>query len=238
MSSEKNNIKLTRKYNNSLRIRSMTICSILLSFYCIFSFFCNSYFPIPFLGSFLNLDISLVFLIPIVFICKKEWWISSAIISGLFNFLWSGIGGWVGAIFNILVNIFTLTSFWIVKILIFKKDGKEVKYLKTKILLSLFVCLILITLFNCIINGFIFTPLYWWTFSIINQPSFILAQQAYESDESMKVWLLFFDNYWDGIFALYSAFNFLKFGVVFVILFPVIIILYNSKIIQEYLPQE
>lgn len=216
--------------NETIRIRSMTITSIMLGFYAIFAFFGNSYFPIPFLGNFLNMDISLVFLIPLVFICNAKWWLSAAVISGFFNFLWAGAGGYVGALFNIVLNTLTLTSFFISKCLIIKK----LTNIKLRILILLFVNLLTVILMNCTLNGLFFTPLYWMTYQIIKTPFFIEASNVYNNSDSLKSWLLFIPDYWTGIFGLYSAFNLLKFGVICLLLFPILIVIYKSNIVNSY----
>lgn len=218
--------------NETIRIRSMTLTSVMLGFYLIFAFFCNTYLPIPFLGGFLNFDISLFFLIPLVFICSSKWWVSAGIIGGLMCFIWAGSGGWVGAIFNIVVNLLTLGSFFVLKIVFIDLTSK--KFLVFKLLLILFLSLIIIIFINCLLNGLIFTPLYWWTYSIIKIPSFVEAENTYNSNDSLRVWLLFVPKYWDGIFALYSAFNLLKFGVISILMFPLLLIMYKSNIVNNY----
>lgn len=219
--------------DNAVRLRSMTITAVCLAFYAIFAFFCNTYLPLPFLANFLNLDISLVFLIPLVFICPIKWWISSSLISGFFNFLWASSGGWVGALFNVIVNFTTLLVFYFLNIFLLERK-KNKKHFVFYLILSLIIALVVLVLFNCFINGIFFTPLYWWSFGIITSPSFLFAQQAYESYDSLKVWLLFIPNYWDGIMTLYSIFNSLKFGITFVLLFPLLIVIFKSKIVNHF----
>lgn len=216
---------------DSVKTKSMTLSAMSLSFYTIFAFIGNTYFPLPIFGNFLNLDISLVFLIPLAFMCSVKWWFTSAFLSGFFNFLWAGAGGWIGAIFNVMVNVFTLFVFWGLKKLIIK-NNKE-KLLKIKIALVIFISTIICILFNCVINGILFTPLYWWSYQI-GPASFIEMEKIYNSTESLHGYLLFIPKYWPAIFATYGSFNLLKFGLVGILLFPLIIIMYKSKIIYRY----
>lgn len=217
-------------YKNKLSIKSMALTSIMLALNAIFSFVSNTYLPLPFLSSFLTFDISLIFLVPIIFLCDKKWWIIASFGSGLFTFLWSGVGGWVGAIFNVIVNVcFSFLFFCSKKI--YTKDNK---LNKKSFIFSLVVKLIIIILFNCLLNGFLFTPLYWWTFNVINSPNFLLAEKIYNSNESLRLYLFYMPNYWSGIFTLYSLFSLLKFGAIFLLSIPLVMLMYKTNVINSF----
>ncbi|MCF0217460.1 MAG: hypothetical protein HUJ42_00235 [Malacoplasma sp.] len=238
---------------SSIQIRSMVITAMLLALYIIFAAIGNLYFKMTFLASFLNLDISLIFLIPLVFICRWQWWMFAAIAGGLANFIWAGVGGYIGAIYNVVLNVITLSFVFLLKFLLFDKQNKKainedannlvnnnqserLKYWKiVAICIISFAYSILV---NCVLNGIIFTPLYMNLYmpkSFVSV-SFIEVEKIYNNtnNSDARAMLLYIPNYWTGIFALYSAFNGIKFSIVFLVLIPILIMLDKTNIVNRY----
>lgn len=193
------------------------------------SFLGNTYFPISFLGNYLNLDLSLVFIIPLIFACGLYWSNFAGIVCALFVFAWSANGGWIGVIFNIVVNVAIINFIYLIYFVCLKKT-KLIFYIK--LLITFVLTLIFMMLFCSATNGILFTPLYWQWYGYMKTISFIEAEKIY--NQNPTIWLLYIPNYWGGIFALYSSFNAFKFATVFIILYPALCSLIRAKIIDKY----
>lgn len=235
---------------NSIRIRSMVITAMMLALYIIFSWIGNQFFNLAFLASFLNLDISLIFLIPLVFICNWRWWLFAAIVGGAADFLYAGAGAWIGAIYNIVLNVTTLSfifllKFWIIDNNFFIKENNNQKnylniFLKfeSKAFIVCFISFLFSVFINCLLNGLIFTPLYMNLYLSYIFPNawFINVENIYNSSSGAEArwFLLFIPDYWTGIFALYSAFNAIKFGIVLILIYPILLLLFKTDIANNY----
>lgn len=208
------------------KIRKITITSCLLSISLLLSFITN-FIKISFLGSFLTLDLSMVFIIPLIFICGFYSAFFSATIVGLFSFFWSD-SSWVGALINIFVNIVVVIVIKVISIFILRKTNFVWIRLIIVFTLSLFFICLIVSFFNAIF----FQPLYWWLFGYIQSPSFIEASNKYNSEPN--IFLLFIDEYWKGTFALYTIFNSIKFFIVFFITLCPLHIIIKHKLAQKY----
>ncbi|MDE6429252.1 MAG: hypothetical protein K2K18_01930, partial [Malacoplasma sp.] len=236
---------------NSIRIRSMVITAMMLSLYIIFAWLGNQFFNLAFLANFLNLDISLLFLIPLVFICNWRWWLFAAIMGGVSTFMYAGAGVWIGAVYNIVLNLVTLSFIYLLKIFIvdnnyFLKRAKDKKNNLLKVFfkfefqagLIAVITFIFSVFINCLLNGLIFTPLYMNLYlnNIFPNAWFIDVENIYNSSSGQEArwFLLFIPNYWTGIFALYSAFNAIKFGIVLILIYPVLLLLFKTNLASDY----
>lgn len=225
----------------SYSIRSMCITAIMLALYMIFCYIGNTFFSLAFLADFLKLDFSLVFLIILVFVCKWQWWLFAGIVGGLANFLWGGSSsGYIGPLFNVVLNILTLSFLFLMKFVFIPKDINTLKQTKNKFhfgieLRILVICIITFfysILINCLLNGIIFTPLYMQLYYHYDSVWFIDVAKKYNKNPNAL--LLFIPDYWTGIFALYSAFNAIKFGLVLTMSFALLILRYRTNIVDNY----
>lgn len=222
-------MKSHEKHNISLRIKKMVITSIFIALSIITSFSTN-FISLPFLASFLTLDISLIFIIALLVITSYYWALFAGITLGCFSFIWSS-GIWIGAVFNIIVNVFTITIIWIFDKYVFK----NIKNYWLKWGYNLISTLIIITFSFTLLNGILFQPLWWWFFNTpLKSISFIEAEFLYNNNFISHAFLLWMPNYWSGIFALYTSFNLFKFSIVFLIAFPAINVLIKSGMIEKY----
>ncbi|MDE7075329.1 MAG: hypothetical protein K2O21_01680 [Malacoplasma sp.] len=236
---------------NSIRIRSMAITAMMLALYIIFAWIGNQFFHLAFLASFLNLDISLIFLIPLVFICNWRWWLFAAIVGGVSTFMYAGAGAWIGAVYNIVLNVVTLSFVFWLKIWIIDKNYffKKINNQKKENLKFLFkfefkaglisiITFVFSVFINSLLNGLIFTPLYmnFYFSDIFPNAWFIDVQNIYNSSfgENARWFLLFIPDYWSGVFALYSAFNAIKFGVVILLIYPILLLLFKTNLASDY----
>lgn len=217
----------------TLKIRKMTLTACFLAIAILMSYIGNTYMPLSFLGNYLNLDISLVFIIPIIFACGLYWSNFAGIVAALFIFAWQGDGVWIGPVFNIVVNIVIVNLIYLLYFQCFKKINLS---FYIKLLITFIVMWIFLIIFCSFINGILFTPLYWQYFGFIKTPSFIDAEKSY--NQNPNIYLLYIPTYWAGIFGLYSIFNGLKFGIVFVILYPVLVGLIKANVFDKYFFQQ
>lgn len=208
------------------KIRTITITSCLLSV-SLFTSFITNFIKISFLGSFLTLDISLVFIIPLIFICGFYSSFFTSIIVGAFSIFWSD-GSWVGTLVNIFVNIIVVLVISIFKLFLFKKNKQILLKIIIMFVFSLPIICIIISFFNAIL----FQPLYWWVFGYIKTPSLIEAINKYNS--SPNIFLLFINDYWKGTFTLYTIFNSIKLFITFFISICPLNIIIKQRFKEKY----
>jgi riboflavin transporter FmnP len=113
-----------------------------------------------------------------------------------------------------------------------KKGNKDSDYFNeyAKYLIASFTALILTTVIMTTLNGLIVTPLYWKEFKIVRSSDLTTVINKYESDKSLQLLLFGIRGYWKGIFALYTSFNLIKFGISWFFL----IILYRVAYFNNY----
>lgn len=216
--------------HRTILIRSMCVTGLLLGL-SIITNMTTDLIKLTFLGSFLSLDLSLIFIIPIVFICKFRWGFFAAFLLGCFSFIHSGFSSWVGPLFNIMINIFVVSIIYIFYFVLFKniKINKKIK-----LIFSLILSFIFIILFSCLINGLIFTPLYVSLYSQNNIYASFLELQKIENYPIYAPYVLGIKNYWLGIFAIYSSFNAIKFSIVLLFTYISVSWLLKNKIVDKY----
>ncbi|MEG0879400.1 MAG: hypothetical protein RSE95_01900 [Malacoplasma sp.] len=220
----------SKKINVNWHIKKIAITSIFLALAILTSLGTN-FVKIGFLADFLSLDISLIFIIPLIFICSYYWAAFGAIVLSLFTFLWPG-NIWIGVVFNLIVNITFVTLVWLFHKFI------NIKLISNKSL-SLTINLVLSTLISSLfftwLNGMLFQPLWWWFYGLSNNSvSFVEVAKLYNLGIISNSLLLWIPNYWGGIFALYISFNLLKFTIISIITFSLVMILFKSNIIERF----
>lgn len=212
--------------NETKKIRIMTITSCLLSISILLSFLTN-FIKLSFLGSFLTLDLSMVFIIPLIFICGFYSALFSSFVVGALSFFWSD-GTWVGTIVNIFVNVTVVIIIQIFSFLFLKKRN----YIWFRLMIIFIFSLLIICAFISFFNAIFFQPLYWWVFGFLKTPSLIEAINKYNNNPN--IFLLFIDDYWKGTFTLYTIFNLIKFSIVFFITICPSHIIIKHKLSEKY----
>lgn len=222
-SNEKN-----KKMNANIHIKHMVITSIFLALAILTSFGTN-FIKISFLGDFLSLDISLVFIIPLIFTCSYYWACLGSIALSLFTFLWPG-NIWIGVVFNVIANFTFVSLVWL-----FKHIFKKKKNINNSILLiiNLSLSIIISSIFFTFLNGILFQPLWWWFFRVTDTIFFVEVAKQYNFGVIPHIYLLWIPDYWSGIFALYMAFNLFKFVIVSLITFIAITFIWKSNLIER-----
>ncbi len=213
--------------SKKILIFDIAIISILLSLGILFSYLSN-FFTLPF-APWLTIDISPFFYIMIYFCIRNVkgviWTIFSILIGSVFNFIYNPYSGWIGVVINISSNLlFFVIILIFYKLISFLKLKDKIKYIIFNLL-----SIIVISLLLCLLNGLLFTPLYWYVFDVGNFNSFSYIEIMNWYNSEPNIWLLYIPNYWTGIFGLYSAFNFIKFGIIGVLLISTLFI-FNKQI--------
>lgn len=192
-------------------IKKISILAMFLSLGIIFNYV-STFIPF-FAFTFLNVDLSIVFVM-LSFYLNGYWsafFICFAI--GFFGIFWS-TSGIIGPIILIISNLCFITIYFMFSILI-KKKKLEILNLINSILVN--------SIFLAIVNGIIFTPIFLNIFTDIDNMNFIEIANKYNSGiwyEKLKIYFMFIPNYWMGIFSLYTSFNLFKFsigGIAFII---------------------
>ncbi len=185
----------------------------------------SSLIRIPFFSSLsLTIDISIVFLIPVIYISSIGSALTLAVSLSLIHFIWNSTN-WIGIIFLTIINIFTIIIFTFFNWLL------NLTKLKTKKVKWLIIWILIIPIFMFIfsaINGILITPLYWWWFRAVKTVNFIEVAKYYNSNSNLRFFLLFINDYWTGIFSLYSLFNLIKFSLVAFFAIPLLIFFQNN----------
>lgn len=163
---------------------------------------------------YLAFDFSLFTITLLSFKVRKRMVYAATIIISLANFINSS-AGWIGVMIVSLNNIFFITIFLILKKILINNKHKYWKLLLVHIIASFATIM-----FNVLMNGLLYTPLYWYSFKIASSINFIQVQKEYEIKPNL--YLLNFKKYWAGVFVLYFSFNLIKYTVITFISFILI----------------
>nr|WP_255565862.1 hypothetical protein [Mycoplasma sp. E35C] len=180
----------------------------------------SSLIRIPFFSNLsLTIDISVVFLIPVIYISSLASSLLLASVLSLIHFIWNP-SNWIGILFLTITNIFTILIFYLLNLILNKTKlrSKKAKWL----VIWLLIVPISMFLYSAI-NGILITPLYWWWFKAVNTINFIEVANYYNSVSNLRAYLLFINDYWTGIFSLYSFFNLIKFVLIAFFAVPLLI---------------
>lgn len=163
---------------------------------------------------YLAFDFSLFTITLLSFKVRKRMVYAATIIISLANFINSS-AGWIGVMIVSLNNIFFITIFLFLKKILINNKHKYWKLLLVHIIASFATIM-----FNVLMNGLLYTPLYWYSFKIASSINFIQVQKEYEIKPNL--YLLNFKKYWAGVFVLYFSFNLIKYTVITFISFILI----------------
>ncbi|MGL5640301.1 MAG: MPN527 family putative ECF transporter permease subunit [Mycoplasmoidaceae bacterium] len=195
----------------NIPVKKISFLSMILSLGVVFNYI-STFIPF-FIFSFLNVDLSVAFLL-LAFSLYGYWsafFMCFAI--GLFSIFWSTTGI-IGPIILIVSNLSFISIYFLISKII------KIKNLE---ILNLFFSIIINAIFLAILNGMIFTPIFLNMFTDIKTINFVEITNNYNSGlwyEKLKVYFMFIPDYWLGIFSLYISFNLFKFligGITFII---------------------
>ncbi|WP_208895079.1 MPN527 family putative ECF transporter permease subunit [Ureaplasma diversum] len=157
--------------------------------------------------SFLSLDFSLACLSVLVFKVRYKYILLATILLCISNLMHSS--NWVGLLVVSLNNLLFMHLLILFYHLYYLRVKKQIMI---HLSIIFFISSVITLLFNVIMNGILYTPLYWYSFNLIKNPSILAAKTFYE--QKPNLYLLYIPDYWAGIFTLYTIFNLIKYSVV------------------------
>ncbi len=208
------------------KIYNISITSILTSLSVVLSLVCK-FFILPF-ATWLNVDISLVAQIVIFMFVRSKfsifYSIFSLFITSITSMAWYGTGDLIGILISFLSGLLYILIYYLCAKFIRFKNTKV--YLLTCLIFSFIIIVLLLT----ILNGLLFTPMY-WSFLGIASMNFLDCEFVYNMNPN--IFLLNMPTYWSGIFALYISFNSIKFLCISFIIFPLLLVMSNKINIRK-----
>lgn len=166
----------------------------------------SEFISIPFFSQLkLTFDISVVFLVACAFFVSLGWSLTITLASALTSFFWNTnnvIGVLTATLANLSTILFTRLYFCL-----FSK--RRFCWIFVFLFTTLSNALLLTTL-----NGILITPLFWYYFGYVQTPNFLIVAEQYNKNTDFHFFFFGINNYWLGIFCLYSFFNLVKFGLV------------------------
>ncbi len=224
--------------NHTNPLFKMTISGIMLGFSIAVMWLGQTFFKWGAV-TYLNIDVSIVFVIPLLWIANKKYAYSVGILQGLMSFVMTGgnasFGGWVGPIILISTNVLLLTLAWLIYPLVKKIKMKIIwQIILLYVIIALLISLLLVTL-----NGVLLIPVYSYIYagvspgdaSIMNFSSLWNENDSVLSDAR---WLLLdIPNYWTGIWSIFAPFNLAKYGIVSFLLINIHFMLVHAGYISK-----
>ncbi len=211
--------KITKnQFSNTFKL---VFCASMLSVSTLFAVI-GTFARLPFFAQMsLDVDLSLVFIVPVIFVCSLAWALGCGVLNALIHFTWNPTN-WIGILILMFSNVLVVFLFWVfAKALGRSKKRRETK---TKWVYSWLLTILCASFAMSALNGILFTPLYWWWLApgLFNSISFVRVGEIYDADPNLHVYLLGIPNYWAGIFGLYGLFNVTKFAIVAFFSVPVL----------------
>lgn len=188
----------------------------------------------PFGGTFIKINLSLLFILPIFYFAGPFFGISVICIMFGIGFALSTeptIQRIVSQ-FILLFATFSTIGFMYLYSFVFSKIENHNK----KVLLISISTVISITFLLTFLNAIWFTPMYMWAFG--KDSNFKIVNHPFDIPSAIKMYSEFpfyrlahfgIPNYWGGIFAVYITGNLVKFGVIYALYYPL------SKVLRQYL---
>lgn len=220
------NLSYVSDKNKKEKIYNITITSLLTSLSIVLSLVCK-FFILPF-ATWLNVDISLISQI-VIYVCIKGKYsifysIFSLFITSVTSIAWYGTGDLIGVLISFISGLIYI-SIYCFFYMVFKFKNLKI-YLISTILSSLILTTFVLTL----LNGLLFTPMY-WSYLGISSLNFLDCEMIYNMNPN--IYLLNMPTYWTGIFALYISFNSIKFMCISIIIFSLLLVISNKINIRK-----
>lgn len=208
--------------SNLSLLRKITLSAIMLTLVLIFHFL-EKFIPLNF--GYLKLNFSLLFILPIFYLCGFKWGFLLVVLRFIF--------GWALGGYNILALIsqLILLTYEMIAILAlyfysYLFRGKLLnKTLQLKYITILCLTILTTSLSATILNVLVFFPLF---LALIGQQPFSLAWTIEQYNQSHYIFFLFIPNYWFGTSVVYLIGNMIKFSSIFILYWPL------SKILRSF----
>lgn len=183
----------------------------------------------PFGDTYLKLNFSLLFILPIFYFAGPAFGITVLFLRFAIGPSVSSLGysleGLIGHFILFISTTCAIVFMYIYSLLFAKINNHNLKTIYISIATVLSTSLVL-TLFN----GLFFTPLYWWVFGYVKTA--FVSKEVTSVYSYVKYMFFGIPTYWGGIFAVYLSGNLVKFGLIYIVFYPM------SKVLRNFLIQK
>ncbi len=185
-----------------------------------------------FANTFVNLNFSLLFILPIFYYSGPFYGLGSLIFRFLIGVgidIGSGNGMELGGTSGVALGHFILficSSIAISFMFVYSKIFNNIKKHNTKIIIISICTVLSTTIIATLLNMFLFTPAF---FAIYSHQKFSIKLTV-ATYENLTAFFFFIKNYWVGTFVVYFSANIVKFGLIYLVYFPL------SKILRHFHP--
>ena len=211
-------------YTNNINFK-IAFTGMMLSLVILFQYL-EKFMPI--FEIFMKMNLSLVFIMATLYVAGLSW--ASLLLILRFSigpavgkYGYSTLGIWNHTILLVMGSLFIIIFYSLDKISHKIKINNNVRLLIISI-----ISVLIISLIGPLLNGLLFTPVYWYLVPERPIPTASLydAKNAYQI---LKVPFFFgIPNYWGGMYAAYGLGNFLKYSLICAVFIPM------WKIIKRY----
>ena len=213
------------RYKGRSTIQKMALTGVFFGLVILFQYLERF---MPFAGTFIKLNFSLLFILPIFYFAGPSYGILVMILRFVIGLSMKGEwGSMIGIVSHLILFISTLIAIIFMYIYSFafngiKNHNKKNIYISIATVLSSSITL-------TILNGIWFTPMYLSSYdnNLKNMFNIKNAIDVYKINEFYK-FHFGIHNYWLGIIAVYFSGNLLKFSLIYFINYPL------SKVIRHY----
>lgn len=194
-------------------IQKITFTGMMLSLVLLFQFL-EKFMPLGF--GYVNINITLLFILPVFYL--NGFWYGVGVL--LLRF---GLGPLVSSgnysTLN-MVSQFVLLACESIAILYMFLFSHLFDFIKKHILKLVVISsatIIATSITAALLNGMLFTPLYWYVLGYIESPTISNAMEAYPYAKELY---FFIPSYWPAMFGVYITANIIKFSIIYVAYIP------------------
>lgn len=215
-----------KKYKDRSTIKRITFTSVFFGLVILFQYLETF---MPFGGTFIKFNFSLLFILPIFYFAGPLYGILVILLRFIMGITMKG--GWASLpIITSHLILLVSTSVAIIFMYIYSSFFSKVKNHNKKNIYISVATVLSTALVLTLLNAIWFTPMYISSFPPYNTYRYMFdipkAINAYNT--WMKPFHFGIPNYWGGIFAVYLAGNIIKFTLVYLVNYPL------SKVIRHY----
>ncbi|CAM9109414.1 MPN527 family putative ECF transporter permease subunit [Mycoplasma todarodis] len=181
----------------------------------------------PFADTYIKLNLSLLFILPIFYYAGPLWGILVLILRLTLGPAISGLGYTIQEFTGHFI-LFMCSMITIGLMYIFSGLFSKMKLHNVKVILIVTSTLLTTSLILTFLNQVLFTPLFWSAFKFTDGFSLKQSIKLYDNP-IVKAKFFMIPNYWAGTFATYLAGNLVKYGIIFMCYIPM------SKVLRSHI---
>lgn len=217
-------MNLFKRYRDRSPIKRITLTGVFLGLVILFQYL-ESYMPYG--DTFIKFNFSLLFILPIFYFAGPIYGFLTIILRFVIGITMKG--GWgnlpqITAHFILMISTLVAIGYMYLYSIVFNKienHNKKIIYISIATVLSASLTLTLL-------NGVWFTPMFLSSYKQTWAHMFDIDSAIKQYDSWMYTFHFGIRNYWAGIFAVYFSGNLIKFGMIYIVNYPL------SKVIRHY----